>query len=301
MSFSREIKIGLIGIVALVLLFFTIKFLQGISLFTQHDSYHIVFSDAKGLAKSSPVYADGYNVGIVSNIRYDYSRPGQGVVVEISVEHGMRIPAGTMAVLDQAMLGGCTLNLQMGNSPVERFSTGDTIPSAANNGLMARAAELMPQLEITLAKVDTLLTTLNALASNPNIQQILANVNTMTASLDQSSKNLNHLLEKDVPAMTQTFNQAGENVVQLTNTLNQLDLRATMDKVDNTMAGVQQMTERLNSKDNNVGLLLNDTALYGNLNRTTTSAAMLLEDLKAHPKRYVHFSVFGKKEKNTGE
>lgn len=301
MSFSREIKIGLIGIVALVLLFFTIKFLQGISLFTQHDSYYIVFSDAKGLAKSSPVYADGYNVGIVSNIRYDYSRPGQGVVVEISVEHGMRIPAGTMAVLDQAMLGGCTLNLQMGNSPVERFSTGDTIPSAANNGLMARAAELMPQLEITLAKVDTLLTTLNALASNPNIQQILANVNTMTASLDQSSKNLNHLLEKDVPAMTQTFNQAGENVVQLTNTLNQLDLRATMDKVDNTMAGVQQMTERLNSKDNNVGLLLNDTALYGNLNRTTTSAAMLLEDLKAHPKRYVHFSVFGKKEKNTGE
>ena len=301
MSFSREIKIGLIGIVALVLLFFTIKFLQGISLFTQHDSYYIVFSDAKGLAKSSPVYADGYNVGIVSNIRYDYSRPGQGVVVEISVEHGMRIPAGTMAVLDQAMLGGCTLNLQMGNSPVERFSTGDTIPSAANNGLMARAAELMPQLEITLAKVDTLLTTLNALASNPNIQQILANVNTMTASLDQSSKNLNHLLEKDVPAMTQTFNQAGENVVQLTNTLNQLDLRATIDKVDNTMAGVQQMTERLNSKDNNVGLFLNDTALYGNLNRTTTSAAMLLEDLKAHPKRYVHFSVFGKKEKNTGE
>ena len=95
--------------------------------------------------------------------------------------------------------------------------------------------------------------------------------------------------------------QAGENVVQLTNTLNQLDLRATMDKVDNTMAGVQQMTERLNSKDNNVGLFLNDTALYGNLNRTTTSAAMLLEDLKAHPKRYVHFSVFGKKEKNTGE
>ncbi len=301
MSFSREIKIGLIGIVALVLLFFTIKFLQGISLFTQHDSYYIVFSDAKGLAKSSPVYADGYNVGIVSNVRYDYSRPGHGVVVEISVEHGMRIPAGTMAVLDQAMLGGCTLNLQMGNSPVERFSTGDTIPSAANKGLMARAAELMPQLEITLAKVDTLLTTLNALASNPNIQQILANVNTMTASLDQSSKNLNHLLEKDLPAMTLTFNQAGENVVQLTNTLNQLDLRATMDKVDNTMAGVQQMTERLNSKDNNVGLLLNDTALYGNLNRTTTSAAMLLEDLKAHPKRYVHFSVFGKKEKNTGE
>ena len=301
MSFSRELKIGLVGIVALVLLFFTIKFLQGISLFTPHDTYYIVFQDAKELAKSSPVYADGYNVGIVSNVRYDYNRPGHGVVVEISVEHGMRIPAGTMAVLDEAMLGGCTLNLQMGNSPVERYAAGDTIPSTSNNGLMARAAELMPKLELTLAKVDTLLTTLNALASNPDIQQILANVNAMTASLDQSSKNLNHLLEKDVPAMTMTFNQAGENVVQLTNTLNQLDLKGTMDKVDGTMAGVQQVTERLNSKDNNVGLLLNDTTLYGNLNRTTTSAATLLEDLKAHPKRYVHFSVFGKKEKPANE
>ena len=301
MTFSRELKIGLIGIVALVLLFFTIKFLQGVTLFSAHDTYYIVFRDAKGLAKSSPVYADGYNVGIVSSIGYDYTHPGQGVVVEISVEHGMRIPDGTLAVLDEAMLGGCTLNLKMGNSPVKRYMTGDTIPSTANNGLMARAAEMMPQLEQTLAKVDSLLTTLNKLASDPNIQQILTNVNTMTASLDQSSKQLNHILEKDVPAMTQTFQQAGEGVTQLTEKLNQLDLQATMAKVDGTMDNVQQVTARLNTKDNNIGLLLNDTALYGNLNRTTTGAALLLEDLRANPKRYVHFSVFGKKDKGSGK
>lgn len=301
MSISREVKIGLTGIVALVVLFIIINFLQGSSLFTTQDTYYINFRNAKALAKSSPVYADGYNVGIVSNIHYDYDHPGSGVIVEISVEHGMRVPAGTVAVLDEAMLGGCTLNLLMGNSPVERFAPGDTLPSEANNGLMSRAAELLPKLEQTMAKVDTLLTTLNTVAGDPNIRAILSNTNELTANLGQTSRSLNQLLEKDVPAMTQTFNQAGQNVVALTDSLRQLDLAATLSKVNGVVSNVDQMTARLNSKDNNVGLLLNDTTLYGNLTRTTLDAARLLEDLKAHPKRYVHFSVFGRKEKSDNQ
>ena len=134
-------------------------------------------------------------------------------------------------------------------------------------------------------------------ALHSNIQAILVNARQLTASLGQSSRNLNHLLEKDIPTMTQTFNQAGENVVALTDSLKQLNLSKTLAKVDDTMSDVKQMTAQLNSKDNNIGLLLNDTALYGNLNRTSQGAANLLEDLKANPKRYVHFSLFGKKDK----
>ena len=297
MKLSREVKIGLSGVIALVLLFFTIQFLQGKDLFSSQDTYYINFSNAKALAKSSPVYADGYNVGIVSALHYDLQNPGHGVVVEISVEHGMRMPADTVAVLDEAMLGGCTLNLHMGSSPSERYSPGDTIPSEANNGLMSKAAQMVPKLEQTLAKVDTLLTTLNALAADSNLRAILKNTNTLTADLGRSTRDLNRLLENDVPQMAQTFNAAGQNVVALTDSLRQLDLRGTLAKVDKAVDGVGQMTERLNSTDNNVGLLLNDTALYGNLNRTVYDASLLLEDLKAHPKRYVHFSIFGKKDK----
>ena len=297
MNISREVKIGLAGAIALVVLFLIINFLQGASLFSSQDTYYINFRNAKALAKSSPVYADGYNVGIVSNIHYDYDHPGTGVIVEIAVENGMRIPAGTVAVLDEAMLGGCTLNLMMGNSPVERFSPGDTLPSEANNGLMARAGELIPKLDQTLARVDTLLTTLNTVVGDSNIQAILVNAKQLTATLGQSSRDLNHLLEKEVPTMTQTFNKAGENIVALTDTLKELNLAGTLAKVDATMADVKQMTSKLNEKDNNLGLLLNDTSLYGNLNRTSLGAAQLLEDLKANPKRYVHFSVFGKKDK----
>lgn len=297
MKISREVKIGVTGIIALVLLFFTIKFLQGVSLFHAHDTYYINFRNAKALAKSSPVYADGYNVGIVSDIRYDYEHPGRGVIIKIDVEHGMRIPMGTQAVLDEAMLGGCTLNLMMGNHPTERYSTGDTIPSGENNGLMSKAAAFIPKLEMTLTKVDSLLTSLNTLASDPNLKKILANAETVTANLDKSSRDLNRLLEQDVPQMAQTFTKAGEGVTQLTDKLNGLDLQGTMARVDGTMDNLKQMSERLNSPDNTVGLLLNDTSLYTNLNQTVNGASALVEDLKAHPKRYVHFSVFGKKDK----
>ena len=297
MKISREAKIGITGIIALVLLYFTIQFLRGISLFSAADIYYINFENAKALAKSSPVYADGYNVGVVSDIHYDYEHPGRGVVVQISVEHGMRIPEGTVAVLDEAMLGGCTLNLLMGNNPRQRFAQRDTIPSAANNGLMAKAADMIPKVEQTLAKLDTLLATINSVAADPNIQAILSNTNHLTSSLGQSTADLNKLLEHDVPQLTSTFAQAGRSVASLTDSLSTLNIKGTLARVDATMDNVQNATQRLNSTDNNLGLLLNDTSVYHNLNRTTTAASSLLEDLQAHPKRYVHFSVFGKKDK----
>ena len=297
MKISREFKIGVTGVVALVLLFFTIQFLRGISLFTSNDIYFINFANAKALAKSSPVYADGYNVGVVSDIRYDYEHPGKGVIVEITVEHGMRIPKGTVAVLDEAMLGGCTLNLLMGNNPRERFAERDTIPSESNSGLLGKAADIIPKVELTLAKLDTLLATLNMVASDPNIQTILSNASLLTGNLGQSTKDLNKLLEQDVPRMAATFNQAGMNIVALTDSLNQLNIKGTLARVDNTMDNVQAATDRLNKTDNNLGLLLNDTMVYHNLTRTTDAASLLLEDFKAHPKRYIHFSVFGKKDK----
>jgi len=301
MKLPREAQIAINGITAIAILYFIIMFLQGVNIFSNKDTYFIKFQNAKALAKSSPVYADGYNVGIVSDIFYDYNNPGTGVIVKIAVENGMRIPYGTIAALDEAMLGGCTLNLMMGNSPVERYQVGDTIPAADNNGLMAKAAGMIPKLEATLSKVDTLLMTLNRVVSDPNIQQILANAEALTANLDNSSRDLNRLLEKDIPQMAQTFDQAGKNIVTLTDKLNRIDLEGTMAKVDGAVNNLNTTTERLNSKDNSIGLLLNDTTLYSGLNRTVNGASALVEDLKANPKRYVHFSVFGRKEKKPVE
>ena len=162
-------------------------------------------------------------------------------------------------------------------------------------GLMDKAADIVPQVEQIMGKVDTLLTTLNTLAANPNLPSIMENAQSITANLNQSSRQLNLLLRNDLPELTGKMSRIGDNVITLTDHMNELDLQATLSKVDTTLGYVQLMTEKMNRKDNTLGLLLNDSALYNNLTHTAGSANNLLIDLKENPKRYVHFSLFGRK------
>ena len=293
---KKEIKIGLTGVAALLILFFGIKFLKGANLFSSSNTYYIRFSNVKALSKNSTVYADGYNVGTVSDIIYDFDHPGK-VLVEISTTKGLRIPKGSTASLDEAMLGGCTLNMLLATNLRESYQPGDTIIGSDAGGLMSKATDLMPKVDQVLARVDTLLATLNTLASDPNLPLILKNAETLTANLNESSMELKRLLAQDVPAMTSTFNKAGENVVALTDNLNRLNLQSTMDSVNCTIGNVNRMVTQMQSKEGSLGLLMNDPAVYNNLNHTVQSADSLLTDLKAHPKLYVHFSLFGKKDK----
>lgn len=291
---KKEVKIGLTAAVALIALFVGIKFLKGVKLFSPNAVYYIEFANAKGLSKSSTVYADGFNVGIVSDIQH--IAPGK-VVVEIDVDRNMRIPKGSSAMLDEGMLGGCTLNMLMATNLTEAYQPGDTLKGSDSNGLMAAAANMLPQVEQAIARVDTLLETLNRLAADTNLVMILKNAEVLTNNLTRSTAELNKLLAQDVPQMTNTFTKAGENVVTLTAKLNDLDLQATMDSVNGTIASVHRMMEQIQNPQGTLGMMMKDPALYNNLNHTVQSADSLVTDLKSNPKRYVHFSVFGKKEK----
>jgi phospholipid/cholesterol/gamma-HCH transport system substrate-binding protein len=294
MKIKKETKIGLTGAIALVLLFLGINFLKGAKLFSTQNTYYIRFSNAKALSKNSTVYADGYDVGRVSNILYDYDRPGQ-VLVAIEVDRGLRIPRGSSARLDEAVLGGCTLNLLLTTNLTDAYHPGDTIQGSDANGLLSKAADMMPQIEQTVARVDSLLASLNRLVESPHVQAILQNTEEVTAHLNQSSQQLNSLLKNDVPQMTSTFNRAGENVVTLTENLNQLQLQATLDSVNTAVGSLHKLLAQAQDPDGTLGRMMNDPTLYNNLNHTIQSADSLVTDLKTNPKRYVHFSVFGKK------
>ncbi|MBR6128458.1 MAG: MCE family protein [Bacteroidaceae bacterium] len=293
---KTEVKIGITGVIAIVALFLGIKFLKGVNLFSTSETYYIVFSNTKGLTKSSAVYADGYKVGIVSGINYDFRHPGK-VVVQISTDKGLRIPKGSSAQLDEAVLGGCTLNMLLATNLREAYQPGDTIVGSDVSGLMAKVGGMVPQLEEVVAKVDTLVATLNTLLSNPNLPLIIQNAELITENLNKSTQQLNTLLRNDIPQMTSTFTKAGENVTTLTDKMNQLDLQATLENVNQTISSVHDMMEQMQSPKGTLGKLMNDPSIYDNLNHTVQSADSLVSDLKAHPKRYVHFSVFGKKDK----
>ena len=304
MTMTKEVKIGLTGVIALVVLFLGINFLKGMSLFSSQDVYYIQFKNAKGLSKNSTVYADGFNIGRVSNVLYDFSHPGR-VLVEISVDDALRIPTGSVAQLDEGMLGGCTLNMQLNPMSDSFFHPGDTLMGSDANGLMESASALLPKAEPVLARLDSLLQALNTLARDSNLQQILCNTQTLTASLNESSRQLNNLavgilnrlLKTDMPKLAQTYTEAGEHIITLADHLNAIDLQATLDGVNRTVDHANGVLQQLQNPEGTVGKLLTDGELYNNLNSTMSSANSLLQDLKAHPKRYVHFSLFGKKDK----
>jgi len=162
---------------------------------------------------------------------------------------------------------------------------------------MGKAADMVPQVEKMLPKLDSILGSLNKLLADPALPATLNNVRDLTASMAVSSRELEKLMKNDIPQLTGKLNTIGDNFALISNNLKEVDYAASMQKVDSTLANVKALTDRLSQKDNTIGLLLNDPTLYNNLSATSANAASLLEDLKAHPKRYVHFSLFGKKDK----
>ena len=296
MKINKEVKIGVAGIVALFLLVYGINYLKGIHLFKPSSYFYVKFENVNGLSKSSPVFADGYRVGLVRELYYDYTRPGN-VVAEIDVDPELRIPKGSTAELAAEMLGGVKMTLLLANNPRERYEVGDTIPGYFNNGIMGQAAGMVPQVERMLPKLDSILSSLNALLANPALPATLGNVQTLTANLATTTRRLDDLMANNLPRLAGKLDTIGGNFVAISNNLKEVDYALAMQKVDATLANVKQLTDKLNSKDNTVGLLLNDSALYNNLNATSANAASLLEDLRLHPKRYVHFSLFGRKDK----
>ncbi len=294
--FTKEVRIGIAAIIALCVLIYGINYLKGIHLFKPSSYFYVKFQNINGLTKSSPVYADGFRVGIVRELYYDYNHPGN-VVAEIDVEPDLRIPKGSSAELAAEMLGGVRMNLLLANNPREKYQTGDTIPGGLNSGMLGQVGDLVPQLQKMLPKLDSIMASLNVLLADPAIPATLHNIENLTANLSATSGQLQTLMSNDIPQLTGKLNTIGDNFVTISGNLKEIDYAAAMQKVDSTLANVKMITDKLGSKDNTVGLLLNDPSLYNNLNATTANAASLLEDLRLHPKRYVHFSLFGKKDK----
>ena len=257
---KKEVKIGIIGILALVMLFLGINYLKGVRMFHASTYYYVEYTDINGLANSSPVFASGYKVGLVRDIQYNHANPGH-VVVEVEMDQDMRVPKGSRGELVTDMLGTVKMNLIL-----------------------------------NLQSMDSILHSLNQLLANPALKATVENAEKLTANLNVTTHQLNKLMQNDLPQLTGRMVTIADNFTIISDNLKEIDYANTFQKIDSTLQNVQLLTNKLNSKDNTIGLLFNDASLYQNLNTTTANAASLLEDLQKSPKRYVHFSLFGKKD-----
>jgi len=296
---TNEVKIALVAIVGIVVLFFGMQFLKGLTMLSSDNSYYALFGDVSGLSASSPVYANGYKVGVVERIDYDYAHPDK-IVAKIGLDSKLNLSRGTHAEISSDLLGNVKLELRFGPNPVDLLQKGDTIEGGTAQGLMSKAANMVPQVEQMLPKLDSILASVNALLADPAIRNSLGNIETITTSLTATTNELNKLsaaLNQQVPQLMTKADGVLTNTEGLTHQLNDLNIAQTMQKVDNTMANMEQATAALNSREGTLGLLMHDPGLYRSLTATMSSADSLLVDLKLRPKRYVHFSLFGKKDK----
>lgn len=297
--FTKEVKIAIVAILGIVALFFGLNFLKGMAVFSNDYTYKMSFKNIDGMSSSCPVYADGYRVGTIMDIEYDYDNPGN-IVANVDIDKNLRIPLGTTAEITSDLMGNVKVNLLLANNPRERLNPGDMIFGAVSEGAMGELKNMIPTVQQMLPKLDSILASINMILADPAISGILHNTQNITENLTTTTEQLNVLMasvNKRIPGVLDKADNVMANTATLTNNLAAVDIEGTMENVNATLANVKSLTDALNSREGSVGLLLHDPVLYNNLTATVASADSLLVDLKAHPMRYVHFSLFGKKAK----
>lgn len=293
--FSKEVKIAISVIVSAVILYFGIEFLKGVNLMQPSNYYYIKYDNVAGLTVSTPVTVDGFKVGLVRSIDYDYETY-QGAVVEVMLDKKLRVPEGSKAVLQADLLGTVTLTLQLNKYVSTYCSPGDYLEGASDAGLMNNVEEeLLPSLSALIPKIDSLLDGLNSVVRSQELNTTLANAAQISGDLREASHQISTMLADTVPAIVSNVKRITQNLDGLTAELSQSNIKQTIKHIDDVVVSVDTLMAKLQQSDNTVGALLNDRALYDALNSSVSSADSLLIDLRLHPKRYVHFSLFGGK------
>ena len=293
---KKELMIGLTVLITLLILFFGIDYLKGVNVFKAANYYYASYTNVAGLAQSAPVTVNGYKVGLVREINYEYDNPGH-VRVELSLDRKLQLPVGTEAVLVTDMLGTSSIELKMGRES-QMHKVGDKLIGANAAGLMDNVTkDLLPAVSSALPKIDSLLTAVTAIVSDPALLGAVKRLDAVMANLERSTSALSATMAR-TPAIAPDAQTTMANVRQISTDLTEVTAALRRMPLDSTMANVQSLTERLNqisgqlqSRDSSLGLLLNDPSLYNSLNAAVGSLDSLLQDVKRHPKRYISIKL----------
>jgi len=296
--FTREVKVGIMAVVAIFVLYFGLNFLKGIDIFSSVGNYYAVYENIGGLVPSSPVYVKGYKVGQVEEVKYDFSKQ-KSFVIKISVSKDIKLPKGTLVELyDDGLMGGKAIQLVYAptNASQSMYEPGDTIESQVSIGLMGQlAGDLMPKIQSISEQADSLIRSVRVLVENKDLNKSLTSIEHTTSDLAVSSAQLKKMMNNDVPHILSDVNVITSDFKQISGNLKKVDFEATFSSINHTIANLNLISDKMNSSDGTLGMLINNKDLYINLSNTASNADKLMIDLQKNPKRYVHFSVFGSK------
>ncbi len=297
---NKNVKIAVTVLLSIALLYWGIEYLKGVNIFTPANFYYAKFESVDGLVEAAPVTVNGFKVGQIREIQYNFDE--NNVIVMLSMNKQMKIPVGSQVSIQSNITGAATLELQLSKNSTF-LKVGDEIRGVNPPGLMDNVTDnVMPTVASILPKVDSIMTSLNTLLGSPHLAASVARLDAITAELAQSSRQLTMMmnsLNKSVPTVmtnvngiTSNLGDASGNINQFTTSLNKIPLDSTVNSLNKTVANLEQLSNQLNSPNSSLGLLLNDKSLYYDADHAITSLDSLLMDIKRNPKRYINIKVF---------
>lgn len=309
MKLYKEAKIGLIAVVIIALFIWGYGFLKSRNIFKPRDSYYAVYDDIDGLIESSQVLLKGYKVGAVNTIKFDYKKSGK-FIVKFSLEERVKIPKNSIAQLISASPISTTKDMKLifSNSN-EYYEPGDTLLSGIDKGLSGVLDLLTKKAEVMLTSLDTSLTSVNKIfndSTRESLRKAIKDFRSITNSLSQSlgeNGDINKSME-NLKSVSQNLKNNNEqltniihNVSSLSDSLSKTEIKAMIANANRSLSNADSILASIKEGEGSLGLLVNNDTLYYNLKNASESLNKLLQDLYEHPKRYVHFSIFGKKDK----
>jgi phospholipid/cholesterol/gamma-HCH transport system substrate-binding protein len=302
---SNEVKIGITAIITILVFIWVYNFLKGKDLFSKTSHYYVVYDKIGGLAESNPIEVNGYRVGVVQSVRFLDPVSGR-LLVTLSVDKEFKLPVNTVSEITTAsLIAGMKIQLVYGNGP-GTYSNGDTIPGRLAESLITKVeSELAPlkeRISDLVSAIDSVIGSVNEIMDpqfKTNLRSGVASLSNTAKSIDEAElkatlENVNkftQMLVENSDKLTSTFSSL-ENVAD---TLAAADIYNSVNNLKLSLEKASVLMENLSNGQGTAGKLMTNDSLYTNLSNSLESLNLLLLDMKANPKRYVHFSLFGKK------
>lgn len=308
MKFSKEIKIGLLALISGSILYFGVNFLKGVDFLSSSTTYYTIYNDINGLSVSNQVLVNGFSVGRVSDIEIIQ---GKNTTVKVGFEVNNEILVGKDAkavLIDTDLLGGKAIKLLPGNYQI-KAEPYDTIEGVIEKSLTKvfadKAMPVVEDLDSTIQNINTFLKSYTF--ASKEIQQMFIQAKNLLSSsqkiLDENRMNLKSI-SGNLSETTREFKKSSKdvsnllaNASQFSDSLSQLEINRTLESLNRTLEKMDSISSQIASGEGTMGKMIYNDSLYNNLNAVSRDLDKLLIDLQEHPKRYVHFSIFGKKDK----
>ncbi len=313
MKIKNETKVGILAVVAIALLVIGYSFLKGNDVFTRENTYYATYPRVDGLTTSKPILVNGFQIGRVSSM---VLQPDGQIRTEFKVTRSYAIPSNTLARISSTdLLGGKAIVFELGDSPVYA-KDGDELKPGVQPNIMEQVEPIQKRAEDIAAVLDSVLSSINNTINAQFQRDFQRSINSIANSL-QSIEGITSQVDglvgrersrigdimANIESITENFRQNNEQITHMLVNLNNItdqvaraDFSQTITSANQAMSDFQSIADRINGGEGSLGMLLNDEQLYDNLNNASKSLDELIIDMKQHPGRYVHFSVFGRRD-----